>query len=322
MTSNPVSLTSVENMIEGADGMGKAADATATAIAAHVQRIQALGDFLSGDPRGQIIATIFNPVTETTAKAGMAAAGAQAGTAVKLGNQAQKVIDTDTEIQQKLVGLYQQFPNDPPTALVDYEDLQKQSGSLFALTQAEIDDPKQKLDGTQLSGDAGPYDNELTRAIAAARVAGDYEGGKNYAAFRVVGPDGSPFILVGHSDGIHSERLVGITLLDPTTKQLKAGYTVTDIYSERGPCDRNPSFCSTWLSKYFGTANNGSAPNVTYKEPYDGSVSNYQVTKNVKANASDIVSNFSTQFPTDPSTMTSTTGSTNESVPEEPVAEE
>ena len=314
MTSNPVSLTSVESMIEGADGMGKSADATAAAITAHTQRIQALGDFLSGDPRGQIMATIFNPVTETTAKAGMATANAQAGTAANLGNHAQNVIDNDVKIQQKLVGLYDQFPNDPPTALVDYEDLQKESGGRFALTEAEILDPKMALDGTPISGDAGPYDNEMTRAIAAARVADNYAGGKNYAAFRVVGPDGSPFILVGHSDGIHSERLVGLTLLDPATKQLKAGYSVTDVYSERGPCNRNPSYCSTWLSKYFGTANNGAAPNVTYKETYDGSVSNYQVTKNVKANASDIVSNFSTQFPTDP-----TAGGVGESVPEEPV---
>lgn len=308
--SNPVSLTSVESMLDGADTMGGAANASADAVQTHAQRIQALGDFLSSDPRGQIFATVFNPVTETTAKAGMAAATAQAGTAVNLGNHVQNVINNDADIQQKLSGLYAAYPGDPATAQVKYTDLQRLSSPDFATTAAERADPNLKLNGTQVP-DIGKYDTELTRAIAAARAADDYDEGKNYAAFRVVAPDGSVFILVGQSNSIHSERLVGITLLDPATKQIKAGYKVTDIYSERGPCNRNSSYCSTWLAKFLGNANDGKAPNVTYKEPYDGSLSNYQVSKNVKANASDIVGNFSTDFPPLP-----TAGA---SVPEEPV---
>ncbi|MEU6344923.1 nucleic acid/nucleotide deaminase domain-containing protein [Streptomyces sp. NPDC046977] len=88
-------------------------------------------------------------------------------------------------------------------------------------------------------------DDELSRATQLARhIQNDYKG-KNYAAFRY--SDGqNDFILVGRSGGPHSERVLGVPLINSGMQ-----HQVVDGYSERAPCRTLNRYCGEWLHKYY-----------------------------------------------------------------------
>jgi Xanthomonas XOO_2897-like deaminase len=132
-----------------------------------------------------------------------------------------------------------------------------------------------------------PQETELGQAAMAARIADGYTGGKNYAAFRCVDSHGNVFIVAGSSaPGTHSERVLGIPALE-------GGFTVTDVYTERQPCNDPGSYCGTWLQNYFGDDfdNGRVAPNVTYKYPYGDAKANAAARAGVKADAAVVVNN-------------------------------
>lgn len=275
-----ISVTNVENMVSNASSMGGASGDAGQAVNAHMQRIQNLGDFLSGDPRGQVFKAVFDPVTDTTARAGAAASSAMAGTAVNIGNHVARVVETDGALADKLQKLYEDHPNDPQLVIVGKQaNFQGKIGKNYK-TPGESSDENPGLFGTKLTVD--PMTTELGRAAAAARIANGDTSGVNYAAFRCVDANDNVFIIAGPSSGMHSERVVGLPLIG-------SDINVTDIYSERQPCDRNSSFCATWLKEYFGKSNNGSAPNVTYSETYETSADNYDATKNITTRARSVL---------------------------------
>ena len=92
--------------------------------------------------------------------------------------------------------------------------------------------------------------SELAQATQRARLARDDDGAGNYAAFRYQGEDGH-FILVGRSKPrttLHSEQSIGVPFL--VHKDRLAG-TVTEAYTERGPCEIRAPKCAAWLKHYF-----------------------------------------------------------------------
>ena len=274
--SGEVSATDAENMIQNASTIGGASADAGEAVSQHMSRLQGLGDFLSNDQYGQVFKAVYDPVNDTTVKAGSAASQALAGTAVNIGNHAARVIETDTTLAAEMQKLHDKFPNDYPVVVVGKQaDLQTALSDKYPGAGKSSDD-NPGLFGTKLEGD--PTDTELGRAVAKARAANGDTSGVNYAAFKCVDAKGNTFVLAGPSAGMHSERVVGIPLIG-------SDINVTDIYSERQPCDRNSSFCGTWLQKYFGTANNGQAPNVTYSEPYETTKDNYPATKSITERA-------------------------------------
>ncbi|GLW65249.1 hypothetical protein Arub01_34930 [Actinomadura rubrobrunea] len=91
-----------------------------------------------------------------------------------------------------------------------------------------------------------PKDRELIDAVKEARRQANADGGDNFAAIRFVDKDGQERILVASSDGVHSERMGANLLLDN-------GIDVKDIkqiYTERSPCDINPSYCDQWIKRH------------------------------------------------------------------------
>lgn len=89
--------------------------------------------------------------------------------------------------------------------------------------------------------------SDLAYATQLARFSkGDYKGG-NYAAADYVDADGNKVVLVGHSQGVHSERTIGY----PVLKHGKES-GIQSIYTEREPCQESGSWCDQWLGKYFG----------------------------------------------------------------------
>lgn len=274
--SGEASITDVENMMQNASTIGGASADAGEAVGRHMSRLQSLGDFLSNDQYGQVFKAVYDPVNDTTAKAGSAASQALAGTAVNIGNHAARVVETDSSMATEMQKLHDKFPNDFPVVVVGKQaDLQTALSSQYPGSGKSGED-NPGLFGTKLEGD--PTDTELGRAVAKAREANGDTSGVNYAAFKCVDAQGNTFVLAGPSAGMHSEKVVGIPLIGSDIK-------VIDIYSERQPCDRNSSFCGTWLQKYFGTANGGEAPNVTYSETYETSSDNYKATKSITTRA-------------------------------------
>ena len=277
--SDDVSLTDIANMVGAANSIGGAANDTMDAVSAHAQHIQSLGDFLSADPRGQIFATVFNPVVSTTEQAGVATANAQGGTAVKLGNHVVNVVDTDTKIKEQLDQFYANNQDHTNIALME-KDLGFQSPLSKSTYKGsgKATDENPGLSGQQIDN---PLETELGQAAMAARIAnGNDTRAVNYAAFKCVDSDGNVFVIAGPSEGMHSERVLGIPALE-------GGFTITDIYTERQPCNTANNFCRTWLQKYFGS----DPPNVTYKWPYttaeEKKASNIGVTNDAKTVFSD-----------------------------------
>ncbi|MFJ9039099.1 nucleic acid/nucleotide deaminase domain-containing protein [Streptomyces sp. NPDC102406] len=102
----------------------------------------------------------------------------------------------------------------------------------------------------------------LAEATQLARYAkGDYANG-NYAAVHYTDSNGNPFILVGHSQGVHSERTIGYPVLRDGNP---AG--VGDLYTEREPCQAASSWCDKWIGEHFG-----SDLEVTHSHSYDQSL--------------------------------------------------
>ncbi|MFB6671221.1 nucleic acid/nucleotide deaminase domain-containing protein [Streptomyces sp. NPDC057684] len=102
----------------------------------------------------------------------------------------------------------------------------------------------------------------LAEATQLARYAkGDYTNG-NYAAVHYTDSNGNPFILVGHSQGVHSERTIGYPVLRDGNP---AG--VGDLYTEREPCQAASSWCDKWLGEHFRPD-----MDVTHSHSYDQSL--------------------------------------------------
>ncbi|MET8574663.1 nucleic acid/nucleotide deaminase domain-containing protein [Streptomyces sp. NPDC005012] len=88
--------------------------------------------------------------------------------------------------------------------------------------------------------------NDLAHATQLARHAQSYYKGRNYAAARYLSEDGkSSVIIVGHSEGRHSERVLGYPLL-----RHEQGGRVSELYTEREPCQKMPK-CDQWLYQHF-----------------------------------------------------------------------
>ncbi|WP_326812263.1 hypothetical protein OIE62_07795 [Streptomyces scopuliridis] len=96
----------------------------------------------------------------------------------------------------------------------------------------------------------GPGSTDLSRATEIARFAkGDY-GGTNFAAAEYVNPKtGKPIILVGDSEGPHSERTIGYPVLRHHEQA-----NIAKVYTEREPCQKSPK-CDQWLDEYFKSKN-------------------------------------------------------------------
>ncbi|GAA2452208.1 nucleic acid/nucleotide deaminase domain-containing protein [Streptomyces macrosporus] len=108
-----------------------------------------------------------------------------------------------------------------------------------------------------------PGSTDLSRATQIARYHNQDWGGGNYAAGRYVSDSGKEIIIVGNSEGPHSERTIGYPLL-------KAGKqdNLTELYTERQPCQGRPSWCDKWTAKHFGED-----LQVTHSQKYDNSES-------------------------------------------------
>lgn len=197
------------------------------------------------------------------------------GTHVRIGNHGANVENISAKDAQKLAQMEKDFPDDLPMVILSKQpDFHGELKGDFK-SPGESGPGNPGLFGHEISD---PMQDELGRATIRARLLNGDDKGINYAAFKCIDEHGNPFILVGSSAGMHSERVAGIPLIGSNIK-------VTDIYSERMPCDRNPSYCGTWLHEWFGKANDGSPPDVRYRHLYDDTTKNSTVTGLVKKDA-------------------------------------
>ncbi|MGV9343030.1 WXG100-like domain-containing protein [Streptomyces sp. NPDC003688] len=101
--------------------------------------------------------------------------------------------------------------------------------------------------------------NDLAHATQLARYAkADYSNG-NYAASHYLDSNGNRFILVGHSQGVHSERTIGYPVLKHGNKK-----GIGPLYTEREPCQDASSWCDQWLAQHFDEK-----MDVTHSHSYD-----------------------------------------------------
>lgn len=136
--------------------------------------------------------------------------------------------------------------------------------------------PREKHDFNVPTGRTGPKvastkitpgSTDLSRATEIARFAKQDYTGSNFAAGRYVNPEtGDPIILVGDSEGPHSERTLGYPLL----KHGKEG-NLAAVYTEREPCQLSPK-CDQWLDLHFKSKNPDLE--VTHANTYDQSEKN------------------------------------------------
>jgi hypothetical protein len=111
-----------------------------------------------------------------------------------------------------------------------------------------------------------PGSNELARATQIARFYNAHErpelykrGGANYASVLFDDKEGRRFILVGTSDPVHSERILGYPILKAEEKD-----NVRSLYTERQPCQEANMYCDQWLAEHFGDK-----LDVTHSAKYD-----------------------------------------------------
>ncbi|NUR57495.1 MAG: hypothetical protein HOV87_02105 [Catenulispora sp.] len=193
------------------------------------------------------------------------------GAHVRIGNFGAMVDNISPAEAAKLAKIEKDFPDDLPMVVL------KKQPDFHGEFRGEFKTPGPSgpntpaLFGHQIND---PINDELGRATIKARLINGDTSGVNYAAFKCYDENGKPYILVGHSEGVHSERVAGIPLVDSSTR-------VSDIFSERTPCDRKSSYCGTWLHEHLGDSNSGSAPDVRYHVLYDDTTKNYDVTKHV-----------------------------------------
>ncbi|MER6774677.1 nucleic acid/nucleotide deaminase domain-containing protein [Streptomyces bacillaris] len=115
-----------------------------------------------------------------------------------------------------------------------------------------------KVTSTQID----PGSTDLSRATEIARFAKQDYGGSNFAAGRYIEPEsGNEIILVGDSEGPHSERTIGYPLL----KHGKEA-NLSEVYTEREPCQLSPK-CDQWLDVHFKSKNPDLE--VTHANSYD-----------------------------------------------------
>ncbi|MDX2709308.1 nucleic acid/nucleotide deaminase domain-containing protein, partial [Streptomyces sp. PA03-6a] len=121
----------------------------------------------------------------------------------------------------------------------------------YPLPPKKKGDIRTKVDSRQIP-EGG---SELARATQLARQAhngtGDY-GDNNYAAVRYKDDRGGEFILVGRSNRAiyaHSERVLGVPIMNTGNRD-----HITELYTERAPCERRSPVCAAWLQHYFPNA--------------------------------------------------------------------
>ncbi|MFI6514812.1 nucleic acid/nucleotide deaminase domain-containing protein [Spirillospora sp. NPDC050679] len=93
-----------------------------------------------------------------------------------------------------------------------------------------------------------PGSTDLAEATQKARRHQNDTSAKNYAAYRYIDKNGQEHILVGRSQGTHSERSAGAALLD----EIKKGNVreVKEVYTERAPCSPKKGNCDEWLQEH------------------------------------------------------------------------
>ncbi|TFI28196.1 nucleic acid/nucleotide deaminase domain-containing protein [Streptomyces sp. 4R-3d] len=107
-----------------------------------------------------------------------------------------------------------------------------------------------------------PGSTDLSRATEIARFAKQDYRGTNFAAGRYIDPKTkNEIIIVGDSEGPHSERTIGYPLL----KHGKQANLV-EVYTEREPCQLAPK-CDQWLDIHFKSKN--PELEVTHANSYD-----------------------------------------------------
>ncbi|WP_435970199.1 nucleic acid/nucleotide deaminase domain-containing protein [Streptomyces sp. Qhu_M48] len=119
--------------------------------------------------------------------------------------------------------------------------------------------PREKHDFNLPAGRKGPKvtstkidpgSTDLSRATEIARYAKQDYTGSNFAAGRYIDPEtGKEMILVGDSEGPHSERTLGYPLLRHGKEANLAA-----VYTEREPCQLSPK-CDQWLDLHFKSKN-------------------------------------------------------------------
>jgi hypothetical protein len=131
-----------------------------------------------------------------------------------------------------------------------------------------------------------PGSSDLAKATQEARRREGDDGAKNYAAYRYIDKNGEERILVGRSEGTHSERSAGSFLLD----EMKNGNvkSVTEVYTERAPCAPPKGHCAQWLHANFQQVNPDFA--VSHSWNYDGTDgTNDQVSDNIRKYAANLL---------------------------------
>lgn len=128
-----------------------------------------------------------------------------------------------------------------------------------------------------------PRDKEMADAIAQARLnEGHNKPSINYNAVRYIDGNGDERILVSHSRGMHSERVVINYLLDDGVPP----ENIREVMTERSPCIKSPN-CSKWLA--VNVPGIKSSHLVDYQMG-DNANSNYNATKGVRSWTNDIFS--------------------------------
>ncbi|MEY9835969.1 nucleic acid/nucleotide deaminase domain-containing protein [Streptacidiphilus sp. EB103A] len=104
----------------------------------------------------------------------------------------------------------------------------------------------------QTSTKVDPKTHDLAQKVNQRRLLDGDESGNNYAAIEYEDEAGAKHVVVGHSDGAHSERIAGVPLL----KEIDGGRNikVTRIYSERDYCNQPNPNCNAWTRHYFPDA--------------------------------------------------------------------
>lgn len=126
--------------------------------------------------------------------------------------------------------------------------------------RSRVPDPDTKVNSRKVDladrDNMSPQDRELVDAVESARRELGDEGGRNYAAIRYLDTDGQERILVTRSDGVHSERMGGNYLLDRMGAE-----NIRAVYTERSPCNINPSYCDEWMKAHIPNADVSHAVN-------------------------------------------------------------
>ncbi|WP_327267805.1 nucleic acid/nucleotide deaminase domain-containing protein [Streptomyces sp. NBC_01218] len=98
-----------------------------------------------------------------------------------------------------------------------------------------------------------PGSSDLARATQIARYHNAHErpeiykrGGANYASLLFDDDADRRFILVGTSDPVHSERILGYPILHSSEQA-----HVNALYTEREPCQETNMYCDQWLAQHF-----------------------------------------------------------------------